>query len=87
MLAAPPAAAAGFRPIPFEALQFPGGELGLPPADPFPFPEKKAPLPPAEASGIKQDFAEGQDIFRKVVKELDGTLFPFPDMRVSLLDT
>ena len=36
---------AGVATIPLEPLQLPGGEFGLPVAEPFPFPEKKAPLP------------------------------------------
>ena len=36
---------AGVAKIPLEPLQLPGGEFGLPVAEPFPFPEKKAPLP------------------------------------------
>ena len=42
MPAAPPT---GVATIPLEPLQLPGGEFGLPVAEPFPFPEKKAPLP------------------------------------------
>ena len=40
-----PTAAVEPTTIPFEPLQLPGGEFGLPVAEPFPFPEKKAPLP------------------------------------------
>ena len=42
MPVAPPT---GVATIPLEPLQLPGGEFGLPVAEPFPFPEKKAPLP------------------------------------------
>ena len=70
---------AGVATIPLEPLQLPGGEFGLPVAEPFPFPEKKAPLP-LVVSVCKGEIA----VFLSVTD--DSGAFPKPNVLVNVIN-